>query len=335
MKPLRAAVVGLGNMGSNHVRVWGELADIELVGVSDPSEVAVATATRGRNFPGFTNTAEMLDACSPDVLSIATPTSTHDDVVQLAAERGIHMLIEKPLGPDLPSAERIARCVNESGVVAMVGHVERFNPAMLEMRRRLALGELGEIRQVMARRVGPFPARIRDVGVVQDLATHDLDQIRHLLQREIEMVFAQTAQRVHAEHEDLVAIVGRAEGGVILLVDVNWLTPRKVRETAVIGEAGMFVSDSLSQDLFFYENNWNQSNWGALGAFRGVSEGQMVRYALDRVEPLRAELQAFANAVRTGEPVTTSLEDGIQALRLAEATLLSARSSAPVSLPRN
>jgi UDP-N-acetylglucosamine 3-dehydrogenase len=330
---LKAAVAGLGSMGSNHVRVWGELEGVELVGVADPSEGARARATRGRNYPAFANVEEMLDRCQPDLLSIATPTSTHEAVVQLATARGVNILVEKPVAADAAAAERIATLVKASGVVATVGHVERFNPAMLELRRRLAAGESGEIIQIGARRVGPFPARIRDVGVVQDLATHDLDQLRHLLGTEVEVLFAQGASRIRADHEDLVSIVGRAVGGVILTVDVNWLTPRKVRETTVIGDAGMFIADSLTQDLFFFENNWADTEWGALGALRGVSEGKMVRFALKRVEPLRAELASFVNAVANGEPVESTMADGLQALRLAEATLESMRSTKPVFLP--
>lgn len=332
---LKAAVVGLGSMGSNHVRVWSELDGVELVGVADPLEEARARATRGRSYPAFAEVEELLDRCTPDLLSIATPTSTHESVVELAVSRGVNILVEKPVAADAVSARRIADLVAGTGVVAMVGHVERFNPALLELRRLLAAGDSGEVIQVGARRVGPFPTRIRDVGVVQDLATHDLDQLRHLLDREVELVFAQSASRIRAEHEDLVSVVGRATGGVILTVDVNWLTPRKIRKTTVIGATGMFIADSLTQDLFFFENNWADTEWGALGALRGVSEGKMVRFALNRVEPLRAELTSFLNAVSRGEPVVSSIADGIQALVLAEATLESARTTMPVFLSAN
>jgi predicted dehydrogenase len=230
------------------------------------------------------------------------------------------------------SATRISELVRKAGVVGMVGHVERFNPALIELRRRLGAGDIGDLFHFSARRVGPFPPRIRDVGVVQDLATHDLDQARHLLQREVELVFAQTAQRVHTHFEDLVTIVGRAAGGVVLAFEINWLSPRKAREIAVIGQGGMLLADSLTQDLFLYENNWQEGSWRFLQNLRGVSEGDMVRFALRRVEPLRAELDAFRTAVLGGTPPPCTMDDGIEALRLAEATLRSARENTPVML---
>lgn len=329
---MKAAVVGLGMMGRNHARVWGEIPDVVLVGVADSSTGAREDATRGRTLPAFASLEELLAANRPDVLSIATPTSCHEEAVAAAVANGVHVLVEKPLGPDVAAALRIEAMVREAGVVGMVGHVERFNPALLELRRRLAGGEIGEVFQLVARRIGPYPARIRDVGVVQDLATHDLDQVRHLLQQEIDIVFAQTARRVRAHHEDLVSIVARSDRGVVITIDVNWLTPRKVRETVVLGEGGMFVADSLTQDLFLYRNNWEEDSWRVLQSFRGVSEGDMVRFALRRTEPLRAELDAFVAAVREGAEPSSSLADGVAALRLAEATLRSARDSVPVRL---
>jgi predicted dehydrogenase len=329
---MKAAVAGLGSMGRNHARVWAEMPGVELVGVADPAEAALAAFTRGRRVEGFSSVAAMLDRVRPDVLSVATPTGQHEETVAAAAAAGIHVLVEKPVAPDVAGALRVAELARKAGVVAMVGHVERFNPALLELRRRLAAGQVGEIFQLVARRVGPFPPRIRDVGVVQDLATHDLDQARHLLQREVEVVFAQTARRVHTRYEDLVSIVGRAQGGAVLNFEINWLSPRKVRETVVIGEGGMFVADSLTQDLFLFENNWEEGSWRLLQTLRGVSEGNMVRFALHRVEPLRAELEAFVESVTRGAPPACTLDDGIQALRLAEATLRSARDGVPVSL---
>jgi predicted dehydrogenase len=329
---MKVGVVGLGTMGRNHLRVWSETAGVEVVAIADPLESARIECGRGRTWATYATLDEMLARHQIDAVSIATPTSAHELGVAAAVSQGVHVLVEKPLGPDTASAERIEAMVSGSGVVAMVGHIERFNPALQELRRRVGMGEIGAVFQLLARRVGPFPPRIRDVGVVQDLATHDLDQVRHLLQSEIDMIFAQTAQRVHAAHEDLVTVIGRTAGGAIINIDVNWLTPRKVRETVVIGDGGMFVADSLLQDLFLYENNWDAGSWRILQSLRGVSEGNMVRFALRRVEPLRAELEAFAAAVRGDIAVPTPLSDGVAALRLAEATLRSARDGVPVSL---
>jgi len=329
---VKAAVVGLGMMGRNHARVWSDMPGVDLAGVVDPATAARDDALRGRTTRAFSDMAEMLDAVRPDVVSVATPTAHHEECVAQAAERGVHVLLEKPVAPDVVAAERIAAIAERAGITVMVGHIERFNPALLELRRRLEAEEIGALFQLQARRVGPFPSRIRDVGVVQDLATHDLDQTRFLLRDELDLVFAQTAQRVHTEHEDLVSMVGRSRGGVIVDIEVNWLSPRKVREVVALGAGGMFVADSLTQDLFLYENDYEEGAWRLLDTLRGVSEGNMTRFAIRRKEPLRAEIEAFVAAVQSGGAPPIPLADGIMALRLAEATLESARRGAPVTM---
>jgi UDP-N-acetylglucosamine 3-dehydrogenase len=329
---MRVAVLGLGSMGRNHVRVWAQTPGVELVGVADPSGPAVASALEGRSIPAFTSLDELLDRARPDALSIAVPTTLHEEAAVTAVRRGVHILLEKPVAPDVEAGLRIRAAVESAGVVAMVGHIERFNPALLELRRRVGAGSVGTPFEMSARRIGPFPSRIRDVGVVQDLATHDLDQIRYVLGREVEVLFAQTAQRIHSSHEDLVSIVGRAEGGVVLNLDVNWLSPRKVRKTVVIGAGGMLVADSLTQDLFLYENDYEDGNWRFIESLRGVSEGNMVRFALRRVEPLRAEIDAFRAAIRERVRPACTIDDGLAALRLAEAVLDSAARTTPCTL---
>lgn len=335
-------------MGANHVRVWSEMEGVELVALCDPLQAARERAGRGRSCAQYSSVEEMLDAERPEVLSIVTPTALHEECVAAAVSRGVHVVVEKPVAADVDTASRIDAMAHEAGVVAMVGHIERFNPAVLELRARLHRGEIGRIFKLSSQRVGPFPPRIRDVGVVQDLATHDLDQIRYLLGGRVEMVFAQTERHINSSQEDMVVAVGRARGeritvpgrppetlarSVIFQIDVNWMSPRKIRESVVIGEGGMLVADTLTQDLFLYDNSYEEGSWRMLSALRGVSEGNMTRFALRRVEPLRAELEAFATAVREGRPSPCPLSDGVEALRLAEAILRSAREAAPVEVP--
>lgn len=332
-KPLRVAVVGLGMMGRHHARVWNEIGEnVELAGVSDVDKATIERITRGRNLAGFHDYEHMFDDVKPDAISIVVPTNQHEAVAVAAMERGINVLIEKPLGPDGPAARRIIESARRTGCVATVGHIERFNPAVLELDRRLGENPLGRIFQIKSRRTGPMAARIRDVGVTTDLATHDIDIIRQVVGAPIVRIYAETAQQVHSSQEDLFTGLFRFANDVVGLLDINWLTPTKIRELSVAGERGMFVVDYLEQNLTFFENSDADPNFEVLAKVSGVSEGNMIRYAIDRVEPLRAELEAFAAAVRGERPPGVSLADGLMAVLLAEIALESAATGRAVNV---
>ena len=176
----------------------------------------------------------------------------------------------------------------------------------------------------MARRIGPFPPRIHDVGVIVDLATHDVNIMEHVVGSTIERVFAETARRIHQSHEDLVSCAMRFASGTVGVIDINWLTPTKIRELSVIGERGMFVVNYLTQDLTLYEN---VSTAGAAEVFAvmGVGEGRMIRFPVQRFEPLKAEIQSFVAAVRDGERPLVDGEEGVRALYLARLIARSGR----------
>lgn len=328
---LRAAVIGLGSMGANHVRVYGELDDVELVAVCDTDAARVARAVRGRTAQGFTDPVALLDEARPDLVSVATPTGAHADVARAAIERGVACLVEKPLAATVAEGVALRDAARANGVPLAVGHIERFNPAVVELKRRVAAGELGRLFQVSARRVGPFPSRIRDVGVVLDLATHDVDVMRYVLGSEVERVYAETHRRIHTEREDMLSAVLRFENGVVGALDVNWLTPTKIRQLSVLGERGMFVVDYVTEDLWFYENAraGDPPAWPELATVAGVSEGLMARAAIEKREPLRLELEAFVRCVRDGLPPPVGADDALAAMAVAEALIESARTGVP------
>jgi predicted dehydrogenase len=311
-------------MGRHHARVWSEIPEVELIAVADVDPSVVERVTRARTFRGYTDIQEMLDAEQLDALSVVVPTSLHERVAVSAMERGVAVLIEKPLAGDAESAKKIIAAADRTGAVATVGHIERYNPAVLELERRLQDEPLGQIFQIKSRRTGPMAARIRDVGVVIDLGTHDIDIMRQVVGSPVVRVYAETAQRVHSSHEDMFTGLFRFENDVIGLLDINWLTPTKIRDLSVAGERGMFVVDYLTQDLFFFENSSMATRFEPIAVASGVSEGNMVRYAIQRIEPLRAELEAFAAAVRGDAPVAVSLADGLAAVEIAELCLRSA-----------
>jgi UDP-N-acetylglucosamine 3-dehydrogenase len=328
-RPLRAGVVGLGMMGRNHVRVWDEAVDgVELIAVADPDPAAVERATAGRRARGFEDAERMLAEEELDLVSIVAPTSLHLPVTVAALHSGAHVLVEKPIAATRDEALEMMAAAESAGRMLTVGHIERFNPAIRELRRRLANGALGRIFQVKATRLGPFPARIRDVGVVVDLAPHDLDVMRYLVGDEPIRLYAETERRIHTEHEDLFNGIIKFANGVIGVLDINWLTPTKRRTLTVTGERGMFLADYIAQDLVLFSNPEAAETWvnpGAGARITSVAEGEMTRFSIRRREPLVVELEEFARAVREGGPPPVTPRDAMIALQLARTMVESAQ----------
>ena len=306
---LRAAVIGLGPMGANHARVLNELAGVQLVAVADLDPAAVARATRGRIASGYPSAEALLAAERPDLVVVAVPTSLHRSTTLEALAAGAHVLVEKPIALDRAQSQDMIDAAVAAGRILTVGHIERFNPAIRELRRRLDEGDVGRVFQIRAARLGPFPARVRDVGVVVDLAPHDIDVMRYLLRAEPIRLYAETEQRIHTDHEDLFTGLIKFDSGAIGLLEINWLTPTKVRKLTVTGERGMYEADYLTQDLVFYANPDKEL----------VAEGEMTRRAVQRREPLAIELSEFVAAVRDGGPPPVDPHDALVAMLLARA----------------
>jgi UDP-N-acetylglucosamine 3-dehydrogenase len=322
----QAAVIGVGAMGRNHARVYNEIPDVELAAVADLDPTLANEASRLHRAQAYTDYRAMLAEVRPDVVSVAVPTQAHRQVTLDALEAGCHALVEKPIAATLEEGRRMIERAAELGRVLAIGHIERYNPAVIELKRRLDAGELGRIFQIQAQRLGPFPARVRDVGVVVDLAPHDLDIMRHLTGQEVQRLYAETEQEIHTAHEDMFSGTIRFENGVLGVLNINWLTPTKVRQITVTGQRGMFLANLLTQDLYFYENEEAGGlDWSHLRLLRGVGEGQMVRLRLHRREPLRAELEAFVAAARGEGGSVVSGEDGLIALALTHALVRSGR----------
>lgn len=320
MSALRCGVLGLGEMGRHHARVLQHLDGVELVAVADVGG-DVHRAVRG--IPVEPD-LEALLTHGLDMCVVAVPTADHEAVGLELAARRIHTLIEKPLAGDSGAARRLLAAFAGSDVLACVGHIERYNPALQSLRDRLAAGELGALFQVATRRQGPFPPRVGDVGVVKDLATHDIDLTAWIAGQPFQLIAAQVAHKTGRAHEDLVAATGRLRDGTVTNHLVNWLTPVKERVTAVTGERGTFVADTLSADLTFHTNGDVPTSWEALQNFQGVSQGDTITYAIPKPEPLAVELAAFRDAVLGKDARVVTLEEGLATLIVAEACLESA-----------
>lgn len=330
---LKAAVIGVGAMGQHHTRVYDQMSNVELVGIADVDQEAGRRIASLHHTTAYTDCRELIDQAVPDLVTVAVPTEYHHRVALEALQAGCHVLIEKPIALTETQAREVIDCAETLKRKLMVGHIVRFDPAVQALKERLSMGELGRIFQVRCRRLGPFPARIRDVGVVIDLATHDLDMIRYLTGQEAVRVYAETEQNIHSDYEDLLIGTVRLADGTLGVLDINWLTPTKTRELTVTGERGMFLVDHLTQDLYLYENAETiGEGWSAINLLRGVSEGRMIRYPIRKYEPLKAELEEFVRSIEQDKPVLVDGRDGLAALQLAQALVQSGREGRPIFL---
>lgn len=330
MAELRIGLIGLGMMGRHHARVIREVDGVTLAGVADMGGDPHGVAG---DLPVLRDVEELI-ALGIDAAVVAVPTILHEEIALRLAEAGVHALVEKPIASDVAAGGRVAEAFEQRGLVGAVGHIERFNPALLSLRERIENGDLGEVFQIATRRQGPFPARIADVGVVKDLGTHDIDLTSWLAQSPFGSVSAHTALRSGREFEDMVSFTGRLENGVITNHLVNWLSPMKERVTVVTGERGAFVADTLTGDLTFYENGTKPTEWESIMAFRGVSEGTVVRFALTKREPLRVEHEAFRDAILGVADRVVTMREGLDNVLVAEAVLQSAAEGRLVAIDR-
>ncbi|MFJ8856187.1 Gfo/Idh/MocA family oxidoreductase [Streptomyces sp. NPDC102437] len=328
---LRAGLIGLGRMGRHHARVLRSLNGTELVGALDPH------GDRYRAADGIPVVAD-LDALLQlgiDYAVLACPTLLHEPLGTALAAASIPTLIEKPLAGDPASATRLAEAFHAAAVPAAVGYIERFNPALIALRQRLEAGQLGDVFSIATRRTGPYPVRITDVGVIHDLATHDLDLTAWITNTRYTSVAARTAHRSGRPHEDLLAALGQLTDGTITHHQVNWISPHKERTTVVTGDHGILVADTLTADLSYWANGSTRTQWEALTAFRGVTEGDVTRYVIPKQEPLIAEHEAFRDLVlgHGHSRRTATLHDGLHAVHVADAALHASRTGTTTAVP--
>jgi predicted dehydrogenase len=321
----RVAVIGVGMMGRNHARVYSEIPDIELAAVVDANSELAEKAGGMFHVPAYSDLQIMLDAERPEAVSVVVPTYLHFSVARQALENGCHVLVEKPIATSIEDAKALIAIAEEQDRILTVGHIERYNPAIIELKKRLDAGELGKIFQIHARRLGPSPTRIQDVGVALDLAPHDLDIMRFLIGSEAQYVFAHTKREMHVSQEDLfVGMVG-FEDQTIGLLEINWLTPTKIRELYVTGAYGMFKVNYITQDLFFYQNaEVNGNGWPVMNLLRGVGEGTTTQFVIQKKEPLRVELESFVNQVRGKQVSLVNGKDALAALEMVSGFMESA-----------
>ena len=326
MANLRVGLIGLGMMGRHHARVLSSLEGVDFVGICDPAG-DISNSSQGR--PIHSSVSELIEL-GLDCAIVAVPTIYHLEIGQELAAAGIHTMVEKPLSYDSKTSNKLISAFSKAGLIGAVGHIERYNPALQEARRRLE--QLGSLYQVGTRRQGPLSVRVTDVGVVNDLATHDIDLTAWITGEQYSSVSARTAYRSGRKHEDLVTVIGSLQTGIITNHLVNWLSPLKERVTILTGENGVFVANTLTADLTFYANGSTTSNWSEIEHLRGVSEGDVIRYAISKKEPLLTEHENFRDAVLGKSSDIVTMQQGLANILVAEAIIKSSDSGKTIEI---
>jgi len=311
---LRVGVIGAGVMGSNHARVLAGLPDVSLVGVVDPLPAHRKRVTELVNCRTFDSLDELL-AEGVDAVTIAAPTHLHHEIALACIARKIHVLVEKPIASTVEEGREIVSAAARAGITLMVGHVERFNPAVAAVKQALT-GE--DILSIAITRVGPFPPRMSNVGVVIDLAVHDIDLIRWFTESDIIEVQPQLSSAV-AEREDIALLQFRTASGVLAHINTNWITPFKARSVTIATRDKYIMGDLLTRQVT------------ECFGFKPDGSYSMRHLPVGHDEPLRAELISFLKAVRSdGAPAVTG-DEGVASLEIATRCLenSSHRATAP------
>jgi predicted dehydrogenase len=317
--PLRLGVVGVGVMGANHARVLTDLADVKLVGIADTDRQQRDLVSQALGCAGHAD-VEALIAGGVDAITIAAPTHLHRDLALTCIRQGVHILVEKPIASSVEEGRAIIAAAQRAGVTLMIGHVERFNPAVEAIKNAI---RDEDILSIAITRVGPFPPRMSNVGVVIDLAVHDIDLIRWFTDSDITEVQPQLSNAI-AEREDIALLQFRTASGVLAHINTNWLTPFKARSVTVATRKKYIMGDLLTRQVT------------ECFGFQPDGSYSMRHLSVGHAEPLRTELQAFVSAIRLKEPPAVTGEEGVASLEIAIRCLEggTVRRAAPRQRPR-
>lgn len=314
MKPLGVGVIGVGDWGKNHVRVFSELEEATVIAIADSDSNRAKALANKFNATHYTQTDELLQRDDVDAVTICTPTVTHADLALEVIASGKHLLIEKPMTDTVQQAQRVIDAAKSTNVLLMVGFVERFNPSVHTAAQVIDQGRMGELVLGSARRLGPFvPGRVADIGIIKDMAIHDIDIARFLVKQEATSVYAIAGSLYH-KYEDHANIVIRFDDKPTFFLECNWLTPYKLRGLNITGSQGVMALDYISQEVTIGSNHWEEKSTNKWD------------------EPLKRELAHFVKSITDNQTPLTSGVDGLEALRIAEAALESARSKRIIHL---
>ena len=303
--PLKVGVIGVGMMGKNHARIYSQLPEAELIGVADVDEDRAISVARSYDCKAYADYHDLLRA-NVSAVSISVPTILHHKIALEAIRKGISVLVEKPIADTVENADEVVEAAQQNKVKLMVGHIERFNPAIIKLKELIDNGQLGDIISISAKRVGPYNPRVKDVGVIVDIGTHDIDIMSYLYGEKVKEVYALAGSVVH-EYEDHAIFMLSFNNGRSGVIETNWLTPHKVRTLTVVGSKGFAEVDYIESSL-------------------KISDREQPREErIDKEEPLKLELGYFVDCVRHDKDPLISGEVGRHALKVATAAVESYR----------
>lgn len=316
MKQTNVGVIGVGSMGHNHVRIYSELENANLVAISDMVRGTLDKVSKEFNTVGYVDYDNILQIDDIEAVNICVPTVFHHDVVMRAIEAGKNVLVEKPIASKLNEAEEMITAADDAGVILATGHVERFNPAVRVAKKLLDDNVIGEVVTANSKRLGPYPPRIRDVGVAIDLAIHDIDIFNYLFESKANTVFANMSSKLkNCEFEDHAEIMTKYDNGILSILETNWLTPYKKRQLNITGVDGIISVDYGKQTVTLYKEN-----------------NQVENVKVENKEPLKEELRSFVNSVQNKTEPEVSGKDGYEALRIVDAAMKSAKNKTLIYL---
>ncbi len=316
IRPIKIAVLGAGYMGQNHVKILSSLPDVNLTSICDIDSAKTRMLAKQYQINEYQNIDSLIASEKLDAITICLPTTLHYETAILTIKKGIPTFIEKPISATVKEAENLVAIAKRYQVPVMVGHIERFNPVVNEIKLRLKAGELGRIIKIHTQRFSPPTQTKQDVSVIVDLATHDIDVMKYLLNEIAVRVYAETTHRVHKK-EDLMTSILRFKNGTIGVIEVSWLHPAKTRNLSILGEHGMYSANYITQELLFYRQNSElfKNNFDPLSTF---TKADVVKIAFQSKEPLYLELKAFIEALRNKTDMPITANDGLYAIKLAE-----------------
>ncbi|HBG81387.1 TPA: oxidoreductase [candidate division CPR2 bacterium] len=316
VKKLKTAVVGIGNMGRHHVRNYFEIENSDLIAITDLNEELGKEYADKYKCRYYKDYNEMIEVEKPDAVSIVVPSKFHHKVGKEILSKGIHCLIEKPIATTIEEAKDLIKTAKSNNAKLKIGHIERFNPGVVKLKELIDKGKLGNITSIIARRVGIYPPQIKDANVIIDLAVHDIDIINYLLGKKPNKVYSNGGRAIIGNREDYAEIFLKY-GNISGYVQVNWITPVKIRSVAVTGTKGYAELNYVTQklQLFYSQYSKVRDDFGDFVIKFGEPEKEDVK--VENQEPLRAEIESFLDSIAKDKEVVTSGEEGLEALTIA------------------
>ena len=317
LKNPKVAVIGVGKMGINHVRVYSILKKINFSAISELNQSLGQEVGKQYKVKHYSNYQDMIGKEKPDIVSICVPTSFHYEVASYCLSKKINVLLEKPIATTVKEGETLIQLAKKYQVSLLVGHIERFNPAVIKLKQIIKSGKIGKVTSIIARRVGGFPFQIRDANIMVDLAIHDLDIVNYLLDS-IPQIVNVDKHRIHTKtREDSVEYFLQYKNASAY-IQSNWITPVKIRKLSITGSEGYLELDYISQQIEFYKSNYNKFKEETKGFSDFIlkfsnSDKQIVK--VDKKEPLTQEISYFVNQVVSGKRVVSQF--AVEALKIA------------------